>query len=181
VFSFLSPSLRIDFKIKTIVLQGLRVKLQIWDTAGQERFRTITNAYYRGSAGILLVYDVTDIQSFNDVRNWLTTIQQHADPNVQRILVGNKCDLVDERQVTTEQGREVASTYGIKFFETSAKSGLNVATCFTTLAQDILAFRQAKEQQAGAAASSPALSPDGIVPLFPSRPDATTSNKKCCK
>ena len=90
-------TLRIDFKIKTIELDGKRIKLQIWDTAGQERFRTITTAYYRGAMGILLVYDVIDEQSFQNIRNWIRNIEQHAADNVDKILVGNKCDMVSEK------------------------------------------------------------------------------------
>eukprot|EP01027_Heterolobosea_sp_BB2_P006112 GEZU01009267.1.p1 GENE.GEZU01009267.1~~GEZU01009267.1.p1 ORF type:complete len:171 (-),score=18.98 GEZU01009267.1:492-1004(-) len=87
----------IDFKIRTIELDGKRIKLQIWDTAGQERFRTITTAYYRGAMGILLTYDVTDEGSFANVRNWMKNIEQHATENVNKILLGNKCDLVEKK------------------------------------------------------------------------------------
>jgi len=87
----------IDFKIRTIEQEGKRLKLQIWDTAGQERFRTITTAYYRGAMGILLVYDVTDEQSFNNIRNWMRQIQQHAADNVNKVLIGNKCDMLDKK------------------------------------------------------------------------------------
>merc|ERR1711881_209752 len=80
----------IDFKIKTIELDGKRIKLQIWDTAGQERFRTITTAYYRWAMGILLVYDITDEQSFANIRNWMRQIQQHASDSVNKVLLGNK-------------------------------------------------------------------------------------------
>jgi Ras-related protein Rab-8A len=83
----------IDFKIKTIMVGESKVKLQIWDTAGQERFRTITTAYYRGAMGILLVYDVSDETSFVNVRNWMRQIDQNAAENVNRILIGNKCDV----------------------------------------------------------------------------------------
>lgn len=87
----------IDFKIRTINLDGKRIKLQIWDTAGQERFRTITNAYYRGAMGILVVFDVTDERSFNNVRNWIRNTEQFASEGVNKILIGNKCDMVDKR------------------------------------------------------------------------------------
>merc|ERR1711907_636935 len=80
----------IDFKIRTIELDGKRIKLQIWDTAGQERFRTITTAYYRGAMGILLVYDVTDETSFNNIRQWVKNIEANAQDNVNKILIGNK-------------------------------------------------------------------------------------------
>jgi len=127
----------IDFKIKTIDIDGKRVKLQIWDTAGQERFRTITTAYYRGAMGILLVYDVTDEQSFQNIRNWIRNIEQHAADNVDKILIGNKCDMENAKVVTTSQGQALADEYGIKFFETSAKSNLRVTEAFTAIATDI--------------------------------------------
>ena len=82
----------IDFKIKTVPIDNHVVKLQIWDTAGQERFRTITTSYFRGAQGILLVYDVTDRGSFENISNWVGQIEQHADINVTKVLVGNKCD-----------------------------------------------------------------------------------------
>ncbi|KAG2670211.1 hypothetical protein I3760_14G074200 [Carya illinoinensis] len=107
----------IDFKIRTIELDGKRIKLQIWDTAGQERFRTITTAYYRGAMGILLVYDVTDESSFNNIRNWIRNIEQHASDNVNKILVGNKADMDESKR--------------------SAKTNLNVEQVFFSIARDI--------------------------------------------
>mmetsp|Transcript_40593 Transcript_40593/g.72169 ORF Transcript_40593/g.72169 Transcript_40593/m.72169 type:complete len:207 (+) Transcript_40593:108-728(+) len=127
----------IDFKIKNISLDGKRIKLQIWDTAGQERFRTITTSYFRGAQGILLVYDVTDRNSFNSIRNWVSQIQQHADVHVNKILIGNKCDMKDERVVTTEEGQKLAAEYGIQFFETSAKNDIQVEESFVTVAREV--------------------------------------------
>ncbi|KAG6762135.1 hypothetical protein POTOM_032620 [Populus tomentosa] len=140
----------IDFKIRTIELDGKRIKLQIWDTAGQERFRTITTgkprvlmhelqlAYYRGAMGILLVYDVTDESSFNNIRNWIRNIEQHASDNVNKILVGNKADMDEsKRAVPTSKGQALADEYGIKFFETSAKTNQNVEQVFFSIARDI--------------------------------------------
>ncbi|KAE9447831.1 hypothetical protein C3L33_20264, partial [Rhododendron williamsianum] len=128
----------IDFKIRTIELDGKRIKLQIWDTAGQERFRTITTAYYRGAMGILLVYDVTDESSFNNIRNWIRNIEQHASDNVNKILVGNKADMDEsKRAVPTSKGQALADEYGIKFFETSAKTNLNVEEVFFSIGRDI--------------------------------------------
>ncbi|XP_052176861.1 ras-related protein RABE1c-like isoform X1 [Diospyros lotus] len=136
----------IDFKIRTIDLDGKRIKLQIWDTAGQERFRTITTAYYRGAMGILLVYDVTDESSFNsnyfiqsyNSGNWIRNIEQHASDNVNKILVGNKADMDEsKRAVPTSKGQALADEYGIKFFETSAKTNLNVEEVFFSIARDI--------------------------------------------
>nr|CAG8438087.1 11685_t:CDS:2 [Entrophospora candida] len=116
----------IDFKIRTIELDGKRIKLQIWDTAGQERFRTITTAYYRGAMGILLVYDVTDERSFN---------KQHASEGVNKILIGNKCDWVEKKAIAKEQGQALADEFGIRFLETSAKANINVEEAFFTLAR----------------------------------------------
>ncbi|CAL5334673.1 unnamed protein product [Camellia sinensis] len=218
----------IDFKLRTIELDGKRIKLQIWDTAGQERFRTITTgtsfwvrkeiinlnlsrrpgictmsrscslfgglwsvcnfvvlikmdrlsvlkgarlkgatrhgfalrtgrgeaqyarrclgaearaffqAYYRGAMGILLVYDVTDESSFNNIKNWIKNIEQHASDNVNKILVGNKADMDEsKRAVPTSWGQALADEYGIKFFETSAKTNLNVEQVFFSIARDI--------------------------------------------
>ena len=115
----------IDFKIRTIELDGQRIKLQIWDTAGQERFKTITTAYYRGAMGILLVYDVTNEASFKSIANWMRAIEQHASESVNKLLIGNKADssgpLVGERMVSTEMGEQLAAQHSMKFFETSAK------------------------------------------------------------
>jgi len=126
----------IDFKIKTIDLDGKRVKLQIWDTAGQEQFRTITRSYFRGAQGIVLVYDITDRGTFNSVRSWMSQIADHADAQVNRVLIGNKCDHETARQVSTEEGNRLADEYGVKFFETSAKNDINVSECFTTIARE---------------------------------------------
>mmetsp|Transcript_53480 Transcript_53480/g.48089 ORF Transcript_53480/g.48089 Transcript_53480/m.48089 type:complete len:204 (+) Transcript_53480:164-775(+) len=137
----------IDFKIKTVEIDGKRVKLQIWDTAGQERFRTITTAYYRGAMGVLLVYDITDEQSFLNIRNWMRNIEQHATENVKKILIGNKADCNDERVISETRAQELANEYGIKFFETSAKSDINVYESFVTIAKDIvIANLKAAEQ-----------------------------------
>eukprot|EP00598_Pedospumella_elongata_P007608 CAMPEP_0184971266 /NCGR_PEP_ID=MMETSP1098-20130426/3527_1 /TAXON_ID=89044 /ORGANISM="Spumella elongata, Strain CCAP 955/1" /LENGTH=209 /DNA_ID=CAMNT_0027493361 /DNA_START=93 /DNA_END=722 /DNA_ORIENTATION=+ len=127
----------IDFKIKHIKIDDKRIKLQIWDTAGQERFRTITTSYFRGAQGILLVYDITDRGSFTAVRSWMKQIDLHADGNVSRVLIGNKCDLVDERRVRAEEGEALAAEFNIKFFETSAKESVGVKEAFAYLAMEV--------------------------------------------
>mmetsp|Transcript_73826 Transcript_73826/g.102541 ORF Transcript_73826/g.102541 Transcript_73826/m.102541 type:complete len:144 (+) Transcript_73826:30-461(+) len=98
----------VDFKLKTIRLEDQTIKLQIWDTAGQERFRTLTASYYRGAQGIIIVYDVTDRETFENVRTWINEIEKYSQANVCKILVGNKCDMEDKRQVTKEEGEELA-------------------------------------------------------------------------
>uniref|UniRef100_A0A3B3BS62 small monomeric GTPase n=1 Tax=Oryzias melastigma TaxID=30732 RepID=A0A3B3BS62_ORYME len=129
----------IDFKIRTIDLDGKKIKLQIWDTAGQERFRTITTAYYRGAMGIMLVYDITNEKSFDNIKNWIRNIEEHASADVERMVLGNKCDVNDKRQVSKERGEKLALEYGLKFMETSAKSNINVENAFMALARDIKA------------------------------------------
>lgn len=127
----------IDFKIKNIDIDGKRVKLQIWDTAGQERFRTITTSYFRGAQGIVLVYDVTDRRSFESIRNWISQIQQHADVHVNKILVGNKCDMLDEKVVSSEEGQKLAKEFEMEFWEASAKNDVNVEQSFLSIAQSV--------------------------------------------
>ncbi|XP_031565736.1 ras-related protein Rab-8A-like [Actinia tenebrosa] len=137
----------IDFKIRTIELDGKKIKLQIWDTAGQERFRTITTAYYRGAMGIMLVYDITNDKSFENIKNWIRNIEEHASQDVEKMVLGNKCDMDDRRQVSKERGEQLAVEYGIKFMETSAKSSINVEEAFFTLARDIKVKMDKKLEQ----------------------------------
>ncbi len=124
----------IDFKIRTIEVSGKRIKLQVWDTAGQERFRTITTAYYRGAMGIILVYDVTDERTFENIRTWFSTVNQHANDDAQLMLVGNKSDETDNRAITRQQGEALAKELNIPFIEASAKSNENVDEIFFQLA-----------------------------------------------
>ncbi|KAG1667349.1 hypothetical protein FOA52_001407 [Chlamydomonas sp. UWO 241] len=139
----------IDFKIKKLLLDDKWVKLQMWDTAGQERFRTITSAYYRGAMGIVLVYDITDETSFNNIRVWMKNIEEHASENVNKVLVGNKSDVADSRRaVSFEEGKALADEYGIGFFETSAKNDVCVEEVFSSVALQVLA-RQAAAAGAG--------------------------------
>lgn len=108
-----------------------------WDTAGQERFRTITSSYYRGAHGIIIVYDITDSESFDNVKQWLNEIDRYACENVNKLLVGNKSDLDSKRQVQFEDAKAFADERGIPFLETSAKSSVNVEKAFLTMAAEI--------------------------------------------
>jgi Ras-related protein Rab-8A len=127
----------IDFKIKNITQAGHKLKLQIWDTAGQERFRTITSAYYRGAMGIFLVYDVTDETSFTSVQNWMKQIDENAEKQVVRVLIGNKCDM-PTRTVDYARGKKFADDNGMAFFETSAKEDICVNEAFAHMAESIV-------------------------------------------
>merc|ERR1712032_269688 len=128
----------VDFKMKTLDIDNKSTKLQIWDTAGQERFKNMTASYYRGASGIMVVYDITDPESFNNINSWLIEIEKNANKNVYKFLVGNKCDLEEKRQVTIEQAKEFADTYGMKLLETSAKNNTNVTEAFNIMAKEII-------------------------------------------
>merc|ERR1712113_1191138 len=127
----------VDFKIRTLDLEGKTCKLQIWDTAGQERFRTITSSYYRGAHGIIIVYDVTDKESFNNVKHWFQEIEKYAADGVNKLLVGNKCDLASKKVVQYDEAKELADSLNIQFMETSAKNSHNVEQAFQTMAREI--------------------------------------------
>lgn len=123
------------------------IKLQIWDTAGQERFRTITSSYYRGAHGIIVVFDVTDPDSFVNVKQWLNEIDRYANENVNKLLVGNKVDLEQDRKVDYATAKAFADEIGVPYLETSAKSAANVEQAFMTMAAEIKS-RMAREPAA---------------------------------
>lgn len=145
----------VDFRFRTITIDDKIVKLQIWDTAGQERFRTITSAYYRGADGIIMVYDVTSNESFDHVEEWLSEVDRYANENTSKLLVGNKADMVDDKQVTKETAQSFADKLNIPFLETSAKTATNVDNAFLTMAKELIKH---KEDQAGPTSKPLALS-----------------------
>ncbi|CAM9524619.1 unnamed protein product [Bubo scandiacus] len=134
--SFIS-TVGIDFRNKVLTVDGVKVKLQIWDTAGQERFRSVTHAYYRDAHALLLLYDVTNKASFDNIQAWLTEIHEYAQQDVVLMLLGNKVDSAQDRVVKREDGEKLAKEYGVPFMETSAKSGLNVELAFTAIAKEL--------------------------------------------
>ena len=124
----------LDYKLKNVQLDdGKIVKIQIWDTAGQDRFRSITKNYYKGAHGIILIYDVTSRKTFENIQNWVTQIKEEVSEKVNIILVGNKIDDENNRKVSSEEGKKMADQWGLDFFETSAKSGINIDTTFNDL------------------------------------------------
>ena len=135
-----------DFQDKIIEIEDKKVRLQVWDTAGQERFRNVTKSYFQSSHGLLVVYDITDRESFEKINFWMENIKNNAPENAKKILVGNKCDLANERQVSYEEGEKKASNYNIKFFESSAKEGTNVKEFFFYLANEIYQDEKTKEK-----------------------------------
>ena len=132
------PTIGVDFKLKTLEVNGKKVKLQIWDTAGQERSKNITASYYRGGNGVLVVYDITERESFDNLTSWLIEIEKNANKNVYKLLIGNKCDLEDKRKVTYQEGKDFAESNGMKFIETSAKDNTKVQEAFELLTSEIM-------------------------------------------
>lgn len=134
----------VDFRFRTVKIDNKTVKLQIWDTAGQERFRTITSAYYRGADGIIMVFDVTSMESFDHVNDWLKEVNRYAAEGTVKLLVGNKSDRTADRVVTEVQAKEFADELGIPFIETSAKSSKNVEEAFLTMAGELIRQRDSR-------------------------------------
>jgi small GTP-binding protein len=128
----------VEFGAKSIQINGKTIKIQIWDTAGQEAFQAITRTYYKGAIGALLVYDITRKETFTHVTKWLEDVRTNSSKSVTVILIGNKKDLDDKRQVSFEEGEAFAKEHGLMFLETSAKTALNVVEAFNLSAQCIL-------------------------------------------
>jgi len=155
----------VDFKVKTFEVDGKVVKLQIWDSAGQERFRTVVSNYYRGAHGIILVYDVTDSKSFENIKQWLHEAEQLT-PTVRKLLLGNKSDLATKRQVPYDLARDFANKLDIPFLETSAKAAINVERAFITMTAELV---QSTKQQ---------ISRKSVVDI--SQPDLAPTGGGCC-
>ena len=128
----------VDFKIRTVEIGNKTVKLQIWDTAGQEKFRTITSSYYRGAQGIIVVFSVTNEQTFRGVEGWFQEIERYACENVNKMLIGNKCDDIEKRVVDYNVAKAYADRKEVPYLEVSTKNGTNVETAFMTLTEEIV-------------------------------------------
>ena len=127
----------VELGTKFLKIKGTGAKVQIWDTAGQERYRSITSSYYKGSHGCFIVYDITSDISFENVDKWYEQAQKEASKDVSVILVGNKCDLENERKVPKEKGEEKAKNFNCPFFETSALSKVNIDDIFNEMVNNI--------------------------------------------
>jgi len=131
----------VDFKVTTFERSGKIMKLQLWDTAGQERFKTITQSYYRGAHGVLLVYDVTNLESFQNVHQWLREVRSLTPTTVPIVLVANKCDLLSQRVVSSESGQALAEELQCTYIEASAKSDDGIGVAFQSLVEKLFAQR----------------------------------------
>uniref|UniRef100_A0A8C5DF75 small monomeric GTPase n=1 Tax=Gouania willdenowi TaxID=441366 RepID=A0A8C5DF75_GOUWI len=132
-----SATVGIGFTNKVVTVDNVKVRLQIWDTAGQERFRSVTHAYYRDAHALLLLYDITNKSSFDNIRAWLTEIHEYAQSDVVIMLLGNKADMSSVRAIRREEGERLAREHSVPFMETSAKTGVNVELAFTAVANDL--------------------------------------------
>ena len=166
----------VDFKIRTVrktepgsdVVRT--VKLQIWDTAGQERFRTITRSYYRGAHIVLIVYDITSLESFNSLPMWLSEIEKNSNGSVIKLVVGNKADADDSREVDTDKARQFCSERGLAFFETSALSAQNIEECFDSMLDEYI-----KKNQKVIGSTAPTKNTASLH-----KPAAQPAKKGCC-
>ncbi len=137
----------VDLKRKTLVINGENIKVNIYDTAGHERFRLIAKSQYKGSKGIVIIYDITDKKSFENITYWMNHIKENSDSAVEIMLVGNKIDLSSERAVQFEEGQALAEKNSVSFTETSAKTGENVEAAFFKLVQNIYNHESAAGRQ----------------------------------
>ena len=152
-----TATIGVDFFNYSTSVEGKDVTLQIWDTAGQERFMAITSTFFRGAHGVLIVYDVTSRQSFESVQRWFHCIAESNSSGMEKVVVGNKCDLAAARQVSTAEGLELAQTLGlpsIRFFESSAKTGDNATEVFTGMAKHLVQLAARDEAEAATVQSA---------------------------
>lgn len=176
-----SHTIGVEFGSRVVNVGGKAIKLQIWDTAGQERFRSVTRSYYRGAAGALLVYDVSSRESFNTLSNWLTDTRNLASPNIIIILVGNKKDLEEQREVTFLEASNFAQENDLIFLETSAKTGENVEESFLKCAKTILAKIETGEIDVESPSSGIQFSDQAIRNNIQNRQKASSSGCAGCR
>ena len=167
----------VEFGSKQFSVEGHQIKAQIWDTAGQERYKAITSAYYKGVKGAFVVYDITRKQSFDSVDRWINDLRAAADKNLSIIIIGNKCDLEDQRQVNKEQGEDKAKNYEVAFMETSALSGENLDKAFDKMINEV--YKKCHEEMI-AEADIDIVGPSKDISLDKTKPNTDAQKKKCC-
>lgn len=128
----------VEFATSIMEIDRAKIKIQLWDTAGQERYRAITTAYYRNAVGIILVYDITKRQTFDNIGHWMTQVKEHAPSNVIIYLIGNKSDLTHLREISSTEGANYAAKNNLKFIETSAQTGANIQNVFYDISKELL-------------------------------------------
>ena len=174
------PTVGVEFGNKIIKKENKSIKLQLWDTAGQERYKAITNAFYKGSKGAFVVYDITRKSSFLNIDKWIGELKTNGSEDILIILVGNKTDLEDKREVSTDEGEKKAKQYGIAFCETSALQGKNIEYAFNILIDEIiLEIENAKQKEMKNNKSNNKKKSKGI--MLNINNDKNHKKKKCCK
>ena len=134
----------VDFRFKNVMVDDKSVKLQIWDTAGQERFKTITSAYYRGADGIIIVYDITDRNSFAHIKDWLDDVNKYTDDNPLKIIVGNKIDLIKDKQINNNDMKTMTAQTGIEIIECSAKDSIKINDLMEIMTKKLIEKKKTK-------------------------------------
>ena len=171
----ITPTVGLENKVKTTEIKGIKTKIQIWDTAGQEKFNSLTKNTFTNTDGILIVFDLTNKKSFNNIKNWIEDVKYKSDPKIKKIIVGNKSDLKDKRKVSKEDIKSITEKY--KYIEVSALNGNNVEKAFDNLIKAIVGKRGEDELIADFGMDDQILSLSG----------STINNlnkekkKKCCK
>ncbi|KAL2800577.1 ras family-domain-containing protein [Aspergillus keveii] len=169
----------VEFATRTIQVDSVTIKAQIWDTAGQERYRAITNAYYRGGVGALLVYDISKRQTYENVGQWLRELRDSSSSNIATMLVGNKIDLGQLRAVSTEEAKRFASENSLSFIETSALESSNVDVAFHALLTDIYRVTSRRAIEAKSADTS-VKERQGVIYIDNEKVHVSEKNGRCC-
>lgn len=171
----------VDFTVRTLDIEGKRVKMQVWDTAGQERFRTITQSYYRSAHAALIAYDITRRGTFESVQHWIKEVELYGAANVVMALIGNKCDLEEERQVRFQEACALAKDKGLlAALETSAKESQNVDEAFMMMARELMSRNGLSVPQSEASAAPHALLRTNSKPIDIGASGFSTHEKKTC-
>ncbi len=164
----------VEFGSKEFNIEGHSINAQIWDTAGQERYKAITSAYYKGAKGAFVVYDITRKDSFASIDKWISDLTSVADKKLTIVVIGNKCDLEDQRQVTKEEGEEKANQLQVAFLETSALSGANLDKAFEMMINEV--YKKCHEEML----ADDDLDIEGGQEINLSKKPENTESKKCC-
>ena len=168
----------VEFGSKLFNHEGHKIKAQIWDTAGQEKYKAITGAYYKGSKGALVVYDITQKKTFENIEKWVNDLKAAGDPKITIILIGNKNDLDDKRQVSKDQGEEKARSFGCAFLETSAYSGDNIDKAFNLMVKEI--YEKFSNDSTGEDELAPGSNGNGEDVKLDKVNDKNIKKKSCC-
>mmetsp|Transcript_11717 Transcript_11717/g.30627 ORF Transcript_11717/g.30627 Transcript_11717/m.30627 type:complete len:211 (-) Transcript_11717:371-1003(-) len=177
-FEFQEPTIGAAFLTQSVATGAATVKFEIWDTAGQERYRSLAPMYYRGAAAAIVVYDITNKDSFNGAKSWVKELQRRGDPNAVIALAGNKADLQSKRKIDYQEAQQYAEENGIMHIETSAKNDTNVKSLFHEIGTYGLSIKA--HISGGVAQKLPSQAPQSDREAFPLIPPKRAETKACC-